>query len=90
LIAPKQAKGQGGARHFDNLIWELPIPEFDRRNQLHLQLARAALQAERVAAAVSLVDNWYFTRKRRAIRDALAQDGIAVQIDAMVLQLLAR
>jgi hypothetical protein len=54
LIAPVQPKGQGGARHFDNLIWELPIPEYDRRIELHRDLATAAATAERVAAAVAL------------------------------------
>ena len=29
LVKNVQPKGQGGARHFDNLIWELPIPEYD-------------------------------------------------------------
>jgi len=45
-IAPMQPKGQGGARHFDNLVWELPIPEFDRRDALHAELAEAAAEAE--------------------------------------------
>ena len=90
LIEPMQPKGLGGARHFDNLVWELPIPEYDRRNALHQDLAAAASVAERVAAAVALPEGVYFTRQRRAIRDALVVDGIAARIDALVASLLKR
>jgi hypothetical protein len=87
-IAPMQLKDQGGARHFDNLIWELPIPEFDRRDALHAKLAAAAAEAERVAAAVPLDEGTHFTRQRRAIRDALIASGIGARIDALVARLL--
>lgn len=89
-VEGSQPKGQGGARHFDNLIWELPIPEFSRRARLHMRLARAAETAERVAAAVPLNETAYFTSQRRAIRDALIQDGIAREIDRLVAELLDR
>jgi hypothetical protein len=89
-IAPMQPHGAGGRRHFDNLAWELPIPEFDRREPLHRELAAAAEQAERVAAIVPLTEGAHFTRQRRAIRDALAADGIAARIDALVARLLER
>jgi len=85
-----QPKGQGGARHFDNLIWELPIPEYDRHIPLHRDLAVAAITAERVAAAVALTAGAYFTRQRRAIRDALLVHGVAGQIDTLVARLLDR
>ena len=89
-IAPMQAKGQGGARHFDNLVWELPIPDYDKRNPLHRDLEAAAADAERVAAAVTLDPSAYFTRRRRAIRDALIEHGVAGRIDALVARLLNR
>ena len=85
-----QPKGQGGARHFDNLVWELPVPEFDRRNDLHRGLAEAAVEAETAAAAVPLVPAAHFTRQRRAIRDALTASGVAARIDSLVVQLLRR
>jgi hypothetical protein len=87
-IAPMQSKGQGGARDFDNLIWELPIPEFDRRNALHTEIANAGEAAERVAAKVPLTEGAHFTRQRRAIRDALAASGIGATIDSLVTRLL--
>lgn len=66
----------------------MPIPEYDRRVDLHRDLAAAAAVAERVAAAVPLKEGAYFTRRRRAIRDALAAHGIAGQIEALVTRLL--
>ncbi|MBV1797471.1 N-6 DNA methylase [Siccirubricoccus sp. G192] len=88
-VAPLQSRGEGGARHFDNLAWELPIPLFDRGNSLHRDMAEAAARAEHVAAAVALDEGAHFPRQRRAIRDALALDGIAAVIDDLVEQLLA-
>ena len=87
-IAPMQSKGQWGARDFDNLVWELRIPLYNSAIPLHRELAAAAAKAERVAAAIALPEGAHFTRQRRAIRDALAADGIAARIDALVARLL--
>jgi hypothetical protein len=87
-IVSMQPRGAGGPRHFDKLVWELPIPEFDNRQRLHRQLADAAVEAERVAGLVELREGAYFTTQRRAIRDALALDGVADRIDALVNRLL--
>ena len=78
-IIPMQPRGWRDPRHFDNLVWELNIPEFDRRQVLHRELADAAQEAERVAAPVPLREGAHFMRQRRAIRDALADDGVALQ-----------
>ncbi len=87
-IAAMQSKGQGGARDFDNLIWELPIPEYDARDPAHRALAALATEAEAVAAAVPLREGAHFTAHRRAIRDALAAAGISARLDAAALALL--
>ncbi len=84
-----QPKGQGGARDFDNLIWELRIPDFDRKNRLHVELSIAAAHAEQIAGAVLLDEGAYFTTKRRSIRNALAASGISSKIDELVNRLLA-
>ena len=89
-IVSMQPMGAFGPRHFDNLVWELPIPEYDRLNSLHRELSQAAAEAERVAVSVALREGVHFTRQRRAIRDALATDGIAGRIDALVDRLLNR
>lgn len=88
-IAAMQSRGQGGARDFDNLIWELPIPEFDARDALHRELADTGAEAARVAACVPLDPGQHFTRQRRAIRDALKDAGLSARLDALAAQLLA-
>ena len=50
-----QPRGWRDPRHFDNLVWELPIPEFDGRQQLHRELADAArLAKDRLGAYLVL------------------------------------
>ncbi len=83
-----QPHGQRDKRHFDNLVWTLPIPEYDDAEPLHRDLAAAALRAEAVAALVPLTETQHFTAKRRAIRAALVEDGVAAEIEALVDALL--
>jgi SAM-dependent methyltransferase len=86
-VTDLQPHGQRDKRDFDNLVWTLPIPEYDPADALHRDLAAAALRAEAVAAAVPL-DAGHFTVKRRAIRAALAADGVAAEMEALVDALL--
>jgi SAM-dependent methyltransferase len=83
-IAPMQSKGQGGARDFASLVWQLPIPEYDSREPLHRDLAALATECERVAAAVELPEAAYFTQKRKLIREALAAAGLSRRLDELV------
>ena len=87
-ITDLQPHGQRDKRHFDNLVWTLPIPEYDAPDPLHRDLAAAAARAETIAAGVDLSGARHFTAKRRAIRDALAADGIAAEMEALVDALL--
>ena len=88
-ITDLQGIGEAGTkRDLDNLVWTLPIPEYDEREVLHRDLAAAASRAEAVAALVPLTDTKHFVAKRRAIRAALAEDGIAAEIEALVDALL--
>ncbi|GMV86386.1 MAG: BseRI endonuclease [Dehalococcoidia bacterium] len=86
-VQQMQARGQWGARHFDKVMFELPIPEFDGSESLHRELADAAGVAEAVAAAVD-IGGMGFVRARGKIREALREDGIAGRIDELVAQLL--
>ena len=87
-VAALQARGQWGARHFDKVMFNLPIPRFDRSNLLHGELAAAARDAETAAAAVPLPEAVKFQRARKLVRDALTEAGIAPRIDALVARLL--
>ena len=87
IVAPMQARGSSGRRHFDMLVWELPIPEFDPENALHREIAALGAECERTAAGVVLPEGDP-PRKRRAIREALADAGLAARADALVARLL--
>ena len=87
-VTDLQPHGQRDKRDFDNLVWTLPIPEYDEADLLHRDLAAAATHAEAIAAAVPLTDAQHFTAKRRAIREALAADGVAAEMEALVDALL--
>jgi hypothetical protein len=87
-IAAIQARGQWGARHFDKVMFTLPIPRFDPGTELHNDLAAAAIEAERLAAALELAATVKFRRARKLIRDALSESGVAQHIDELVARLL--
>jgi len=88
LTARLQARGLFGARHFDKVVWSLPIPRFDAATTLHADIAAAAREAEAVAAAVALPEGVRFQRARGLIRGALADDGVGARIEALVARLL--
>jgi hypothetical protein len=83
-----QARGQFGARHFDKVMFNLPIPLFDARDPLHGDLAAAGVHAEEVAALAELVEGEKFQRARKRVRDALADDGVGGEIEKLVEKLL--
>ncbi len=83
-----QPVGQRDRRDFDNLVWTLPVPEFDPNEALHTDLAAAALRAAEVAATVEFPDQAHFTTKRGLIRQALAADGVTTAIERLVDALL--
>jgi hypothetical protein len=71
------------------MFWELPIPEFDRRNPRHQRLVRLAEQAEALAAAATWPEGAHFTLARRAVREALRAAGLQAELDAAALAVLA-
>lgn len=88
-IASMQSRGQWGARHFDKVMFNLPIPLFNAAEQLHNELATAAAEAERVAARLELPDTVKFQHARKLVRNALTESEIAPHIDDLVARLLS-
>jgi hypothetical protein len=86
----RQSRGQWGARDFDKVVFNLPIPRFDLKAKLHRDLAAAAEAAEEIAAAVALPEGVKFQRARALVRSALKDAGLADRVDALVAQLLDR
>jgi hypothetical protein len=87
-IESMQSRGQFGARHFDKVMFNLPIPRFNTGNRLHLAVAGAGAEAERLAAGVQLPEGVKFQRARGFIRSALAEAGVSRQIDELVGKLI--
>jgi len=83
-----QSEGQWGKRDFDKAIFNLPIPLFDAANPLHAKIAKAAAKSEKLAAKVELKEGEHFTRTRKRIRQALIANGVALEIEALVAQLI--
>ncbi len=79
-----QSQGQWGARDFDKYVFNLPIPRFDADNPLHGELAQAAKTAKAIATAVQVKEAEHFTRVRARIRSALAEHGVAAQLERLV------
>jgi len=88
LAAPMQARGEHNPRHFDKLIWSLPIPLFDPTDGVHKQLVELASSAEALAAETDVTGIRTFQAQRRLIREEFEREGIADAIDALVLDLL--
>ena len=83
-----QSRGQWGARDFDKVMFNLPIPRFDAKNELHNSLATSAADAERAATHVEIPEGMKFQRARNLIRIALKEFGLSQRIDSLVEQLL--
>jgi hypothetical protein len=63
-----QSRGQFGARDFDKVMFNLPIPLFKPSDALHRDLAEAGAQAEVVAANVELKEGEKFQRAQARAR----------------------
>ncbi|MGH6844469.1 MAG: N-6 DNA methylase [Methylocella sp.] len=85
-----QSRGQWGARDFDKVIFNLPIPRFAPEDPLHNAIAEAAREAETIATSVPLPESVKFQRVRGLVRAALTESGVAQMIDALVARLLDR
>ncbi len=83
-----QSEGQWGKRDFDKAVFNLPIPLFDAFNPLHTALAKAAAKSEKLAARVELKAGEHFPRTRKRIRQALIANGVALEIEELVAQLI--
>lgn len=89
LVTPLQARGEHNPRHFDKHVWRLPIPLYIPENDDHRRLVELATRAEEVASATDVSTPKTFQAKRRLIREALSEDGVAAEIDTLVVSLVS-
>jgi len=88
LVRPLMAYSKD-ERHIDKHIWKLPIPLFDSHNPTHRRLSDLGEHCTDLVAALELGDSGNFVTLRRRIRSALAADPTAIEINELVLDLLA-
>ena len=69
-------------------MFNLPIPRFERDNAIHRALADAGQTAADMARCIPSKEGEYFTRTRKRIRTALAEQVVAGEIDRLTAQLL--
>ena len=94
-VAPLMPKGQFGARHLQKHLWKLPIPEFDRSQELHTTIAEAGERAA-TAAGKKLEelcqhrgDKLTVTIARRELRKWLRTSKEGKAVETAVGKLLA-
>ncbi|MFO0602045.1 MAG: N-6 DNA methylase [Polyangiales bacterium] len=75
-------------RHIDKYIWRLPIPEYDEKVSLHVELAKLGQQAEEEIAELALDDEVHFAASRRVVREHLAASKVGQTIEKRVAKLL--
>jgi methylase of polypeptide subunit release factors len=88
LIKPMQARGLWGPRDIHKKVWELPIPEFDEENRVHMCLAEIAEACEGKVKEMlpDLRQEGSIGRARATVRQAL-KDQLA-DIDSAVQEIL--
>jgi hypothetical protein len=86
-LKPLQSRGKDSPRHIDKYVWQLPIPLFDGRNPLHLELSNLAAKAAVAAREVTLRPG-DFRIQRKQVRAHLAKVGLAAEIEEAVARLI--
>lgn len=84
-VRPLQSRGEHNPRDFHKYVFQIPIPLFDPANADHAHLVELAERAERAVELPTM----RFEALRRKVRDALIDDGVSAQIDAIVTRLIA-
>ena len=88
-VTPMQSRGQHNPRDFDMHVLAVPFPAYDELDAIHEVLVELSARAEAVAADVNVDDHRQFQRARRAVREALIEDGVQGELDTAVTELLA-
>lgn len=87
LVRPYMSYGKD-ERHIDKHVWRLPIPAFDREDDLQAEIAHRARAVEARVRSLPLDETRSFISLRRRIRNFLAEDPTAQRIEELVVELL--
>jgi hypothetical protein len=87
-IVDALSKGLFGGRNIHRAPFLIAWPQFDPRDELHIDIAAVAGDAETIAAAAGHAGGIVAARNR--VRSALEGDGVAARLETLVEELLAR
>ena len=88
FVRPLMSYGKD-ERHVHKHIWKLPIPEYDGQVGTLRRLSELGALAENLAGRADLNLDLHFAASRRRIRNALALNDEAREIDDLVYELLS-
>jgi hypothetical protein len=88
LVRPFMSYGED-ERHFDKHIWQLPVPLYDRADDLHRRLAARGAELEAAIEKLDLVPGRHFAAVRRDIRGFIAESEAGRDVEALVEELLS-
>lgn len=86
-VKPFQARGIGGARHFDKHVFKVMWPPFEADSPSHQAVVTAAKEASSLVAAMEMPVS--ARTARRKARELLESSGAAADLDAAVAAVLA-
>ena len=88
LVRPFMSYGKD-ERHFDKHIWQLPVPLYDRTDDLHRRLAVRGAELEEAIEKLEIVPGRHFAAVRRDIRGFIADSEAGRDVEALVEELLS-
>lgn len=88
LVRPYMSYGQA-ERDFDKHIWQLPVPLFNRADDLHARLAARGAELEAAVATIAIDPKRHFAAVRRDVREFLAASDASRDCEALVEELLS-
>lgn len=88
-VAEYQSRGLFGARDFDTYVWRLPIPVFDDKDPMHMELANLGEEAEKAAASTD-VTALGFQPARKKIRATLDATELTTRLNYAVEALMTQ
>jgi len=88
LVRPFMSYGKD-ERDFDKHIWQLPVPLYDKTDELHSRLSARGAELEAAIGKLDLVPGRHFAAVRRDIRAFIAESEAGRDVEALVEELLS-
>jgi hypothetical protein len=88
LTRPLMSYGKD-ERDIHRHVWELPIPRFDRLNEVHQRIVQLARELEEICSAQTLDPRLHFSATRRAFRELVESLPQGEELNNIVYEMLS-